>query len=156
MHARLFAIPVALVLFISCNSLDKTKNSSNTSAQKKILFRDSIPPASGYVNDYVSLFTPAQKDTLSDIIKYFEQRTTGQIAIVIFDTTMLNRDSIKVLTQKVGNAWGVGQKEKNNGVVIGICPGYRRMSINVGTGIEKYLSEFEAHQIIRSEEHTSE
>lgn len=61
---------------------------------------------------------------------------------------MVPIDSLEALTQRIGNVWGVGQKETNNGVVIGICPEYRRMTIRNGYGIEKILSNKETKEII--------
>jgi len=51
---------------------------------------------------------------------------------------------------EIGNHWGVGQKGKNNGVVIGIAPQLRKIRIENGYGIQKILSDEETKQIIDS------
>jgi uncharacterized protein len=61
--------------------------------------------------------------------------------VVTLDTGMLEKDSLEVLTTRIGNYWGVGQKDKNNGITVGICRGYGRMTIRNGAGIEKILTD---------------
>ncbi|MGZ8549436.1 MAG: TPM domain-containing protein, partial [Chitinophagaceae bacterium] len=54
------------------------------------------------------------------------------------------------LTLRIANTWGVGLKNKNNGIVIGISKGYRRMRIQNGYGIENVLTDEETKQIIET------
>ena len=46
---------------------------------------------------------------------------------------------------------GVGEKDKNNGVVIGVSKGYKQMRIQNAFGIEKILSDDETKQIIETD-----
>lgn len=135
----------------SCQAKGKSKT-ENSAAQKLGLFRqifwDSIPEPVGYVNDYENLYTDAEEKSLDSLIGDFERRTSIQVAVITFDTTMTTPDSLDALTLRIANVWGVGQKEKNNGVVIGISKGYRRMRIQNGYGIEKVLTDEETKQII--------
>lgn len=112
------------------------------------IFRDSIPRPTGYVNDYEQIFTYAEEQRLDSLISDFEKRTTIQIAVVTLDITMTTRDSLDALTLKIAKAWGVGQKGKDNGVVIGISRGLRQMRIQNAYGIEKILSDEETKVII--------
>ena len=111
-------------------------------------FRDSIPKPHGYVNDYENIYTDREEAVLDSLIRAFENKTTIQIVVITFDTTMTTRDSLDALTLYIGNAWGVGQKGKNNGVAIGISRGYRRITIRNGNGIEQILTNEETKQII--------
>jgi uncharacterized protein len=52
------------------------------------------------------------------------------------------------LTLRIANAWGIGQKGKNNGVMVGISRGYRQVRIQNGYEIEKVLTDVETKQII--------
>src|SRR5437773_10080317 len=102
----------------------------NLSAQQK---KDTaIPKPVGYMNDFEKIFTPDQIETLDSLIADFEKRTTRQIAIITIDTTMMKREYLDSWTLKVMNTWGIGQKEKNNGILIGISRGYRIMRIQNG------------------------
>jgi len=135
----------------SCQTNRNSKTEDST-AQKLRSFRqifwDSLPQPVGYVNDYENLYTDKEEQTLDSLIRDFEKRTTIQIAVVTFDTTMTTPDSLDALTLRIGKVWGVGQKGKNTGVVIGISKGYRQMRIQNGYGIEKVLTDAETKQII--------
>src|SRR5678809_100609 len=75
----------------SCQT--KTGNQTATSSTEKShssrqLFLDSLPQPIGYVNDYENIFDRAEENILDSVIADFEKRTTIQVAIVTFDTTM--------------------------------------------------------------------
>ena len=127
-------------------------NKDDSSTQSLRSFRqtfwDSLPQPTGYVNDYENLYTDNEENLLNSSILDFEKRTTIQMAVITFDTTMTTKDSLEALTLRIAKFWGVGQKEKNNGVVIGICRGYRQVRIQNGYGIEKILTDRETKEII--------
>jgi uncharacterized protein len=134
----------------SCKSYSekaKTKNIQQAS-QIQEQFQDSLPEPYGYINDFESLFSESEKQTLDSLLEDFEKRTTIQIAVLTIDTSMTTMDSLETFTLKIGNYWGVGQKDKNNGVVIGISQAYRKITIKNGYGIEKILSDEETKEII--------
>jgi uncharacterized protein len=107
-----------------------------------------IPKPIGHVNDFEKIYSPDEIKTLDSTIIEFEKRTTIQIAIITIDTLMVDRRNFDSWTLKVMNTWGVGQKEKNNGILIGISKGYRRIRIQNGAGIVKILSNQETKEII--------
>jgi uncharacterized protein len=103
-----------------------------------------------YVNDYIHLFTQPQINTLDSIIINYEKKTTNQMAIITVDSQWIKKDSFKSFVLQLHNTWGVGQKDKNNGIVIAICPGHRIVRINNGYGIEKVFTDEQTHQIIQN------
>jgi uncharacterized protein len=107
-----------------------------------------IPKPTGHVNDFEKIYAPDEIKTLDSTIIEFEKRTTMQIAIITIDTFMVDRKNFDGWTLKVMNAWGVGQKEKSNGILIGISKGYRRIRIQNGYGVVKILSNNETKEII--------
>jgi len=107
-----------------------------------------IPKPIGYVSDFERIYTPGEIHTLDSIMADFERRTTIQIAIITIDTTMMKKEELDSWTLKVANAWGLGQKQKNNGILIGISVGYRVMRIQNGYGIQKMLSDEETKEIV--------
>jgi uncharacterized protein len=64
---------------------------------------------------------------------------------------MVNENDMEDWTFRVMNTWGVGQKNKNNGILIGISKGYRHMRIENGYGLEKNLTDQETKKIIDDE-----
>lgn len=103
--------------------------------------RDAIPPATDYVTDWENLYTDAQEAHLDSMLQAFENKTTIQIAVVTIDTAMASRDEFDSITLRIANSWGVGQKEKNNGIVIGISNGLGIMRIQNGEGITQLNDE---------------
>jgi|ERR1035437_7132437 uncharacterized protein len=71
-----------------------------------------------------------------------------QLAIVTLDTFCISKDNFYDLSLHIANYWGVGTKDKNNGILISICKGYRLMKINNGYGIEKFISDEDTKTII--------
>ena len=78
----------------------------------------------------------------------FEKETTTQISIVTLDTIYTSKEKFDDLALHIANTWGVGQKDKNNGVTICISKGYRKIRICNGYGIEKVLSDEETKEIM--------
>lgn len=114
-------------------------------------FGDSLPKSAGYVNDFENIYSAGEEKVLDSLIKNFESRTTIQMVIVTIDTAMIARDSFDAFSLRLANVWGVGQKGKNNGVTIVISKGFRRMRIQNGFGIEKFLTDGETKLIIDTE-----
>ncbi|MFT4204325.1 MAG: TPM domain-containing protein [Chitinophagaceae bacterium] len=112
---------------------------------------DNPPAPDGYVNDYEELFTDVQYAKLDSMIRDFDKQTSIQIALISFDTTMSCADSLEALSLRMANAWGVGQKDKNNGIVIGICSGYGKVKILYGMGLDGVVSDKETNKIINSD-----
>ena len=75
------------------------------------------PPKSDHlVNDYSNILTEAQRDTLEHRLVAFDDSTSNQVVVII--TPTLYGDEIKAVGQRIGDAWGVGQKEYKNGLII--------------------------------------
>jgi uncharacterized protein len=131
----------ALLLFIFLSS-------STLLAQKH--GRDSLPRAVGFVNDFENILSSKQEKYLDSMIKAFQKKTKVQIAVITVDTSMITRDKFENYVYRIANAWGVGQKHKNNGVTIGLSKGYRFMRIENGYGVRNILSDNETKEIIDS------
>jgi len=140
---------VILAASSSCqnNNAPVTKGRKPEVSQKKI-FRDSLPQPKDYVNDYENIYTVAEENMLDSIIAAFENSDSIQIALITFDSSTINKDSLDAITLAIANEWGVGEKYNNNGVTIGICIGHRRIRIQNGFGIEKIISNAETKEII--------
>lgn len=144
----------AFLCLASCTSQTKkaplssdTGSSSHLNLLKKT-FTDSLPAPTGWVSDFENLFSQIQKEQLGSVINTFEKETTAQIAVVTIDTNSIEKDKFDELILRIAKKWEVGQKKKDNGVVIGVSKGYRLIRICNGYGIEKVLSNEETKQII--------
>lgn len=107
-----------------------------------------LPQAKGWVNDFEDIFTVQEENLLDSLIAVYEKRTTTEITIVSIPVDATPIDSFDQLTLKLANEWGVGKKDKNNGILIGISKGHRKMRIQVGFGLEETLSDQKTQDII--------
>lgn len=150
--ANLFLL-IAVAITFSCKSNGKGNNSSDkpvsdTTANIKTADTCNIdlPKPKDYVTDLTGLFTPEQIIMLDSIISSHEKETTNQIAIATVDSATVGNCSIIDFAKALGDKWGVGQKDKNNGTVIAICPGIHKIAIANGKGL--HISDDETKAII--------
>ncbi len=107
-----------------------------------------IPYLTGRVNDNASILSEATRNSLSEKLKDHEVRTTNQV--VILTVPSLEGESIEDYAYKVFNEWKLGQKDKDNGILIVVVPDERRMRIEVGYGLEGTLPDILAGRIIQN------
>lgn len=98
------------------------------------------------VNDFTGTLTPDQLQALESKLVAFDDSTTTQIAVVIVPT--LNGNDIADFNVKLGRAWGVGGKQYNNGVILLIAKGDRKLNIATGYGVEGALPDITTKHII--------
>lgn len=101
------------------------------------------------VNDFAGLFTPDQIRQLEDSLVNFERTTSNQIVVVT--TLSLNDIPPADFALQIMRNWGVGQKDKNNGVVMLLKPRTEtkgEINIQVGYGLEGVLPDSRVGRII--------
>lgn len=98
------------------------------------------------VNDYTNTLTAQQKEALETKLYRYDDSTSNQITVVIVDK--LDGYSIEDAALELGRKWGVGNKDFNNGVVILVAKGDRKMTIQVGYGLEGAVTDLTAKSII--------
>jgi uncharacterized protein len=106
-----------------------------------------IPPKpDGYFNDYAGAVSKSAALRFNEELAQFERETSDQIVVAIFPKMQSDSD-IADYTQRVAQAWGVGQKERRNGVVLFVFVQDRKMFIQVGYGLEGALPDITAFDI---------
>ncbi|NMC38573.1 MAG: YgcG family protein [Bacteroidales bacterium] len=106
-----------------------------------------VPYLTGRVVDNAQILTDQTRRSLTEILKDHESRTTNQIVVLTIPS--LDGENIEDYSNRVFNDWKLGQKDKNNGIIIVIVPGERRMRIEVGYGLEGTMTDLLAGRIIR-------
>jgi len=106
-----------------------------------------IPYLTGRVTDNAEILTETTRQSLTEILKAHEAHTTNQIAVLTVST--INGESIEEYAVDVFEAWKLGTREEDNGVLIVIVPDDRRMRIEVGYGLEATLTDATAGRIIQ-------
>jgi uncharacterized protein len=106
-----------------------------------------IPPKPDrYFNDYAGVVSKAAALRFNEELAQFERETSDQVVVAIFPKMQSDSD-IADYTQRVAQAWGVGQKERRNGVVLFVFVQDRKMFIQVGYGLEGALPDITAFDI---------
>lgn len=105
--------------------------------------------AEGLVVDQTNTLTPEQQSALREKLNAYDRSTSNQIAIVIIPS--LQGNSIEDVGLQIGREWGVGgQAEKDNGVVILVAKGDKKIRIEVGYGLEGAVTDYVASSIIQN------
>jgi uncharacterized protein len=100
-----------------------------------------------WVNDYTSLLSNNQKSILTNKLNVLEKETSTQIFLAIFDR-MPESYYLEDFVVKLYEKWRPGRKNENNGVLIVLFSGDRRIRIEVGYGLEHVLTDMQAGRII--------
>ncbi|MDF2394219.1 TPM domain-containing protein [Pseudomonas sp. 3MA1] len=105
-----------------------------------------FPKLTGRVVDTAQLLTPSAQVYLAQMLERLEQTTTDQV--VVATVPSLGGHSIEEFGLQLGRHWGIGQKDKNNGVLLLVAKDDRKVRIEVGYGLEGRLTDIVAHFII--------
>jgi uncharacterized protein len=101
----------------------------------------------GRVSDYTGTLTAPEIRALNKSLAQFEKETTNQIAVLIIPT--LAGDSLEDYSIRLAGKWQIGQKGRDNGVILIIVKQDQEIRIEVGYGLEGVLPDSLAGDIIR-------
>ena len=107
-----------------------------------------VPYLTGRVTDNADILSPSMKKTLTERLKAHEDSTGNQIAVLTVPS--LEGESIEGYAEAVFKEWKLGQKGKDNGILLIVAPQDRRMRIEVGYGLEGTIPDSVAGSIIRN------
>jgi uncharacterized protein len=102
----------------------------------------------GYINDFERIFSTSEASSLDSLVKAFEKETSAEIVVVTLNGNFAPAEKFDSMAIVLYNAWGIGKKGKNNGVLIAICNDYRRIRITNGYGIEAKMTDAETKEIM--------
>ena len=98
-----------------------------------------FPKLSGRVVDAADLLSPATEAALTEKLKTLEDTTTRQL--VVATVPDLQGYDIADYGYRLGREWGLGQKDEDNGALLLVAPNERKVRIEVGYGLEGYLTD---------------
>ena len=105
------------------------------------------PPPDRRVNDYAGVLSPAERDRLERQLIEAEQTSQNQVVVAIFRS--LDGESLEDFSIRLAQAWRVGQKGLDNGVIFLVFLNDRQMRIEVGYGLEPTLTDAVTSSILR-------
>jgi uncharacterized protein len=102
----------------------------------------------GRVVDEAHILSAETRSRLTVALRALEQRTTDQIAVLTVPT--IGDMSVEEYSTHVFEAWKLGTKSQDNGVLVVIVPQDRKMRIEVGYGLEGTLTDAASSRIVRN------
>lgn len=104
-----------------------------------------VPKPIGYVSDYANVLTKDNVQKLNGLIYQLKEKTTAEMAVVTLNS--LEGYPIEDVGLEIGRSWGVGTSGKDNGLVIVVAPNDRKMRIEIGYGLEGFLTDSHSGRI---------
>ncbi|MFN3588052.1 MAG: TPM domain-containing protein [Spirosomataceae bacterium] len=101
------------------------------------------------VNDFASALSKEEVSQLEQKLRVYNDTTSTQLTVVIVPT--IGDYDMNTFAVELGRAWGVGQKDKNNGLILLWSTGERKVYIATGYGLEGALPDAYAKRIINNE-----
>jgi uncharacterized protein len=101
------------------------------------------------VTDYTSTLSPTEKQSLESKLVAFDDSTSTQVAIVMLSS--IGGYDISDYAVQLYNKWGIGQKGKNNGILILVAKDDRKVFIATGYGMEGVLPDALAKRIVNNQ-----
>lgn len=89
-----------------------------------------------FVNDYEDLFSTSDEGVLNDMIKSYKDKTSIEICVVTTNQKFDSEAELKDFSDRLGEKWGVGSSELDNGIIIVISLASRKWAISSGYGVE--------------------
>lgn len=100
----------------------------------------------GFVTDEAGLLDSATRSRIEQRLSELEQKTSHEVAVVTLKS--LDGRPIEDVAVQLFKDWGLGKKDKNNGVLFLIAPSERRLRIEVGYGLEEILTDARSGRIL--------
>lgn len=91
------------------------------------------------VHDFAGILPQDRASQLDQLARDVQRETTAQLAIVTVES--LEGMTVDDYANELFNRWGIGDRDRNNGVLILVAPRERRYRIEVGTGLEPLLTD---------------
>jgi uncharacterized protein len=105
-----------------------------------------IPPLKARVTDLTGTFSAQQKGELEALIAAYEARRGSQIAVLILPTT--KPEEIEQYSIRLAEAWKIGRRKVDDGLILVVAKDDRRLRIEVGYGLEGAIPDALAKRVI--------
>ena len=105
-----------------------------------------FPDYNGYVNDYTGTLSPEWKTKTENLVQTVREETSCEIAVAVIDKP--GGATIEEYAAGLFAKWGIGKKDKDNGVLLLVALKDRQLRIEVGYGLEAMIPDIIAKDII--------
>nr|WP_052335799.1 YgcG family protein [Treponema phagedenis] len=107
-----------------------------------------VPPLKEPVTDLAGVLDTAEHTKISDFLTKLDTSSQVQIAVLIIPS--LEGESLEDYSMQVAEKWKIGQKGKDSGVILLIANDEHKIRIEVGYGLEGFITDAKASSIIRN------
>lgn len=104
------------------------------------------PTSQFYINDFANVLDSSTENDVFNIARNIEEKTTAQLVVVTVPS--LDGDSIEGYANTLFNQWKIGSSDKDNGVLLLVSSGDRKVRIEVGYGLEGAINDAKAGRIL--------
>jgi uncharacterized protein len=104
------------------------------------------PTEAKYVNDYANVIDGESAQYILSVGKELEDKTGAEATIVVIDS--LEGETIESYSNGIFREWGIGQKDKNNGLLILLSVKERKWRVEVGTGLEGAVTDIYSSRVM--------
>lgn len=106
------------------------------------------PTSYKYLNDYTDTISEGNTKSIISIGKELEDKTGAQAIVVVVDST--NGVPIEDYAIKLFRDWGIGQKNKDNGLLILLSINDKTWRVEVGRGLEGPIPDVLSNRVMES------
>lgn len=92
-----------------------------------------FPAPQKYIVDDAHVINAAARQEINAMLREVEQQTTAEIAVVT--VASLDGMTVEDYANRLFKEWGIGKKGADNGVLVLVAPGERKMRVEVGYGL---------------------
>ena len=110
------------------------------------LAQRAIPELTGPVVDEAGILSESTEQQIGLLIRSHQDSTSNQLAVLTVSS--LEGEVLEDYSLRVARTWGLGQADKNNGVLLLVAVAERKIRIEVGYGLEGDLPDITAKRII--------
>jgi uncharacterized protein len=104
------------------------------------------PTSLFFVNDFANVLSDQTEQEVFNICRNIQEKSTAQLVIVTVPN--MNGDYIESYANTLFNEWGIGSKEKDNGILLIVANDEREVRIEVGYGLEGAINDAKAGRIL--------
>ncbi|MEK7543551.1 MAG: TPM domain-containing protein [Patescibacteria group bacterium] len=115
----------------------------------RIFAATGIPAPTGHINDFAGVLRIEEKQSIEQTLVSYQESSGNEIAVALIRS--LEGDTVEEKAVRLFEEWKIGKKGKDNGVLFLAAIDDRKMRIEVGYGLEPYLTDGDAGEILRND-----
>jgi uncharacterized protein len=105
-----------------------------------------VPQLKAHITDLTGTLSAAQIQTLEARLRDFERSKGSQIAVLILPSTQ--PETIEQYSIRLADAWKIGRKKADDGVILVVAKNDRKLRIEVGYGLEGAIPDAVAKRVV--------